>query len=182
MLQHSLDAIAEHYGERVAEVRAAMPAATLARVDAATWRDWLPLRCDLELCEAVERTLGPGSDRERARLTLCRALQGPLLGPFVAGVQLLFDLEPASMIRQVPRGWAAVYRGTGTPRYEVAGPSLRALSFCEAPRLMLEPLYLEAIVGALHSLYDLCDVEGHVCAEDVDRAAGRVRFWFRWSS
>lgn len=179
-LQHSLRAAERLAGPREAELIAAIPRPILRGIREAGWRDWIPLAWDVELCTIVEEVLGSGADRERARRALGASMESPLLRPFVTGVQVLFDLEPAALIRQVPRGWHALFRNAGVPRYEVEGASRRAICCTEVPGLMFDPLYIQSVVGALSSIYDLCGTEGEVVAEDVDAEAGEFSFRFRW--
>jgi hypothetical protein len=179
--RQSLRVIEELAGLAHREFLARLGTERLGQIRGAGHLDWLPIEIDLDLCRAVAEVLGPEVERERGRRCVRTLLDTPLLRPFIAGVDMLFGLEPAALIGQVPRGWHAVYREAGRVRYEVGVGLRRSLVFEEMPpNMVASGIYLEAIAGALHSLFDLCRVEGSVevvCA-DVDRS--RVEFEFCW--
>lgn len=158
-----------------------MRSETLARIHAASRIDWLPIEFDLEIAEAVAAVLGRTCDRERARQSVRMSLESPLLRPFIVGVQTIFGLEPASVIRQAPRGWLAVYRNAGALEYRIGQGAERVLVYSDIPeRVVASALYLDAIAGAFESLLDLCGVEGSVSVEAVDPQRRRAELRFSW--
>jgi hypothetical protein len=164
-----------------ARVFARVSAVTLARIREASAFDWLPLALDLELSAALEAELGPDSARACARTSVLETVRSPLLDPLLRGVQALFSLEPASLLRQAPRAWKTVYRDAGEVRYEIGEGAERVLRFSELPREVVgNRLYLESIAGAFESLYTLCKVEGSVEVVGVDVEGRRAELLFSW--
>lgn len=182
-VQHSLAVVATLAPDAQAHARvlARIDPHALTRVREASRVDWLPLAIDLELSAAVEAELGPGQDRERARLAVLESMRSPLLQPFVHGVQTIFSLEPAALLRQAPRAWQAVYRGAGQIRYAVGEGAERVLVFDGLPaEVVASPVYLEAIAGAFASVFTLCKVEGTAEVARVEVAQRRAELRFSW--
>lgn len=168
-------------GGEYARVLGCMRPGSLRRIRGAGSLDWLPLELDLELVEAVADVLGPEVDRERARLCVRACFDTPLLRPFVAGIELLFGLEPAALIGAVPRAWHVLYRDAGRIHYEIVPGLQRVLIYEQIPASVLtNHLYLEAIAGALESLFDVCKVDGSVELAEVDEHRGRAELHCYW--
>jgi len=189
LLQNSLAVLAElavaRYGQRAEEVQRAvfetLGSGRMRAIREAGPAQWLPLEYDLILAEAVEANLGPGADRERTFGCMQRSLHTTLLRPFVVGVEMVFGLEPASFLRQVPRGWHAVYREAGSMRYIVDGPSQRSLVLSGAPEALISsPIYGDSIAGALTAVLALAGVEGEVTAGERDLDTGTLVIRLRW--
>jgi hypothetical protein len=182
-LQHTLAAMASIAGDPCVEARmfARVSLATLARVRGASAFDWLPLALDLELSAALEAELGPDSARVCARASVLETLRSPLLDPLLRGVQALFSLEPASLLRQAPRAWKTVYRDAGEVHYEIGEGAERLLGFRQLPiEVVGNRFYLEAIAGAFESVYTLCRVVGEVEVVGVEAEERRADLRFSW--
>jgi hypothetical protein len=176
---HVLESIA---GFEHTRVLARLQPETLARLRSVTRLEWLPIEIDLELSRAVADVLGPDVDRERARLCVLHVFETPLLRPFLHGADMLFGFSPAGLIATIPRGWPAVYRDAGLPRYEVDGGLRRVLIYQDVPPVVIgSRLYLESLAGALESVFELCKVDGTVSLGPIDVAARRVELHFEWS-
>lgn len=184
-VQNSLAALAKLAPEREHEIYAKLDAidpAILAGVRRARARDWIPLAHDVQLSEVVEATLGPGSDRARARASLTLSLESStFLKPLVHGVELVFGLEPSALLRQTTRGWAALFLNAGSIRYVVAGPSERLIEYTEIPQVVVDSeVYLNSIAGALEALAGLAKVAATVEVRERDTAERRAVFRARW--
>ncbi|PRQ05511.1 hypothetical protein [Enhygromyxa salina] len=154
---------------------------SLARIREARRFEWLPVALDVELTEAVADEFGPAVAAARSRQSLGHSTRTTLLRPFIDGVIKLFGLDPSSMFRQVPLGWNAIYRNAGRMRYEVSAGSDRALIYEEVPVVILgSRVYLDAIAAALHSLFDLCKVDGEIEVAEIDPSRARVELRVTW--
>lgn len=179
----SLQVLETLTGERMAELLAALRPDTLVQIRSAGPLDWVDLELDIELSAAVVAVLGPSGNRARARLCIRHLLDQPLLRPFIRGAELLFGRTPGNMIATVPRGWPAVYRDAGRVRHEVVDGRRRRLIYEDVPAELLGAgSYLEAIAGALESLFDLCGVEGRVEIGHIDARRREAELMFEWDA
>ncbi len=180
-MQHSLAVIERIAGAATPRVFARIGPERLAQIRAAARLDWLPVELDVALAEAVAAELGPAADRERARRSITSSIESPFLRPFLVGVQTIFGLEPAALIRQAPRVWSAVYRDAGRLDYEIGEGAERILIYSEIPAsVVASAVYLDALAGASESLFDLCRSEGRVTVAAVDPQRRRAELRFSW--
>lgn len=180
-LEHSLRALEIVSGGEHERALGRMRPESLDQIRGAGRFDWIPIELDVEFSQAIADEFGPVIAAERPRLSMRRSLDTPLLRPFIEGVDRLFGLDPSNVFRQVPRGWFAIYRNAGRMRYEVGAGSQRTLIYEDVPTVIVDSrVYLDAIAAGLHSLLDLCKVEGSVEVVNIDAARARVEILVIW--
>jgi hypothetical protein len=157
--------------------------AAIEVIEAANRVDWLPLRLDIALTEAIHAEVGDDGTREHARLALKASLQSPLLRPFKLGAFAILRATPHSLLKLTTRGWPLVFKDTAEPAYaptEVPGArgGQFVLDQCP-PELVASPAWIIGTAGFLLGMLDEANANGRVDTH-IDAARGQVRYELAW--
>lgn len=166
-LKEDLDALAETLGaDQARRILATVPAATMAAIQSATRVDWLPIRADLELVEAIDAGSGRDGTRRWGRAALRRSMDRPLLKPLLDAAVRLFGLSPAGVFRMAPQGWKATFRGCGDVVVASSEPGRVRLELRGAPSALRHEAFLASIAGSFEAIFDLTKApDGRVAVE-----------------
>jgi hypothetical protein len=170
-------------GDTGAQIRALVRPGSLARIEAASRLDWLPVEMDVELTEALAAVLGPERSAEFWRRTLLDVASTPLLRPIVEGGVRLFGHTPEDLLRWFPKLWDSIYRGCGTLKVEERRAGLARMVVEDlAPVLGGSRAYLDGLCASFEAIFVFIRVRGEVRLEALDAEAGRAEFGFYWST
>jgi hypothetical protein len=160
-LQEDLLALAELGNEPATRILADLEPRTLRRIQEATRVDWLPIDLYLELVHAIEAVAGEQGLRRWARAAVRRSLETNLFRPLLETVARLFGLSPRALLRAVPQGWKATFRGCGalSVASSAAGMELRLAGL---PERLRERPFLLSLSGAFEAVLDAARVQGEV--------------------
>jgi len=156
------------------QVRASLSPATIQQIQQSGGTKWLPLALDIELAEAVSRSLGEGATRDWSRRSMIKGADGPLLRPIVQATIKVFGLQAAGLLRFAPRIWPSLFRNCGELVVTCSDQCLQ-LTLINAPEIIVRSRpFLLSLAGAFDGVITLCKGKGR--AEIASAGDGRVVF------
>jgi hypothetical protein len=171
-----LDELAERHS---VDLRAALSPEMLKRIKGAMRTDWLPIAYDVEMNEAVERSLGRELLCRWSRSTIESSLKGPMLSPLLDGAVALFGLTPNTLFKLLPRGWGSVYRGCGELKIEGRGNTQARIMWRGVPdEVRASEPYLYGVAATFSALLAVTNAEGDVVPTVVPGNA--IEFAAKW--
>lgn len=169
-------------GDLGAQIRAAVPPASLAQIVSTSRLDWLSADLDMDVTEAVTQVLGRERSAHFWRGSLLDAMDTPLLKPLIDGAIAIFGLSPGHLLKWAPRVWEAIYRNCGTMTVtSVSGTTAEIVLESIAPALRRSPDFIEALRASFETLFVLARTEGTVVIEEMDLGRARAVFGFSWT-
>jgi hypothetical protein len=163
------------------DVAARLQPSTVAAIDRARRRAWVPMALDLELAEAVARVF-PDDDARRAfwRRTRSAAYRDWLFGP-LAGAAFRALVKPPTLVRFAPRIWVRVFKNAGRLDVEQQGRAGAVLALRDAaPAMIGSPVYLAAVAASIEGGLEATGAEGGVVIADVDVEGRKATFRATW--
>lgn len=127
--------------------------------------DWVPLAWDVECTRVVVEFGGPAAIRALNKRSMLLSLEGPLVGPFLRTSVSLFGLSPRTLIRFLPRVWAAASKDLGQVEVPRLGEDGGCVAICGVPPdASNEPLWLEGFCGILEGILEATQCAGTVAS------------------
>lgn len=160
-----------------AEIRARL-GDTVALIEGAPSSSWFPIELDVEVAEIIGKTCGIDGLRRWARRGLERGFGAPCLKGIVRGAVGMFGLEPANVLRFVPRGIENIYRNCGSWEAVSTDEGFVDLRWDDAPSVVARSaMCTESFAGALEAVLDALDRTGTVTlGEDGDTLVFEMRW------
>jgi hypothetical protein len=162
-------------------VLARVPEPTRRAVADATSIDWLPIRLNLELADAVHDALG--APRYHRFFLECQltAFSGPLLKLVVeAGLRVL-RLDAPAFVGWIGKGWNLVFRECGTWVTEAALPGEAQLRLERLPaECARHAVWLRGVGHALDALWPLAGTTGAFTLVGHDPDACTATYRLAW--
>jgi len=162
--------------ERVGQLAA--PA--VAAIVQAGATQWVSMSLDVDLNVAVYEVAGMTGSTMINREALRQAFESPLLKHVTEGAIRLFGLTPASLLRVMPRSFAASTKHAGFLRAESTGPNGCSVIHSDLPDLYAaNDVYLFGMVGFSLGVLDFFRLQGDARLERIH--AREVRCHVQWS-
>ncbi len=163
-------------------LRAAIPPAALTAIETSTTVGWLPAQVNLEVTEAVARTLGPQAADRYFRELLLAGFEGPVLGALVRSVIALSGHNPTVGFTWVPKGFNVIFRDCGHWSTPESGPGRSVIEGAGLPAFLAQSrLWLESVASSLAAVFDVMKIpRGSVLVDRADPEQGLVRYLARW--
>ncbi len=168
-VQGTLQTLARRAPDELERVLARLDPLVHAGLCEALKGSYVPAAWDVALVEAMHAELGAAGTRAILRGMMNASLAGPLLGGLLRTAQTLFGRSPGGLLRWAGHAYAHVTRQCGTVTVEREAPEEVRLVLDGMPASLASPRYLDAIVGAIEAIFDLCRVEGSVAVLDARR-------------
>jgi hypothetical protein len=151
-----------------------------ATIEARLPVEWIPIEADVELIEALGRLLAPAPVAALVEERQRREMGSALFKSFVATLGTLFGLTPATMARQIPKGWGQVFQDCGCVQVRALAERGAELAVVGLPAVCLDSAaWLDAIPVGMTMLYELVGARGTVTRAPVG-ADGAVTLRFAW--
>jgi hypothetical protein len=162
------------------EVHAALLAALTdgARLQTMQPIEWLPIAVDVELVERLDQALPPGVLDELLRARQRDELGSALFRSFVSTVGNLLGFTPATLVRQLDKGWHQIFRDCGAievGRIEARTATARVVGL--PPACLASRPWLAAIPLGMESVLALTKARGKVTGTLEHEA---VELTFAW--
>lgn len=163
-----------------AAVRARIPPASLAAIEACAPLDWVSVEHEHWITTATFQHFGADAVGFFRDLVARRLVDAPLLRPLMQQARRLFGIDPGTYLRVSPRAFGLMFRDYGTLAMVERGPhhAILELSGCH-PAVFEYTGYVPSWTGAFAATLDFAMTTGTVIHE-IDRAAARVRYTVRW--
>ncbi|MCR9159415.1 MAG: hypothetical protein ACE37F_23085 [Nannocystaceae bacterium] len=162
--------------ELQARIRARL-ADTVGLIEDAPSSSWLPIEVDAEVAETVGALAGVEGARRWGRRGLQRSFGAPFLQSIVRGAVGVFGLDPAKIVRFVPRGVSNIYRNCGTWEAIAADGGFVDLRWSDPPASFASKVCKESFAGALEAIFEALDRSGTVT---LRRDGDALVFELRW--
>jgi hypothetical protein len=149
-----------------------------ARIADALPVEWLPIEIDIEVMEALSQALTPAQIEELVVERQRREMGSALFKTFVVTTGKLLGFTPATMVRQLPKGWRQVMQDCG--EIEISAIEARAATAWIRglpPACLASAAWIGALRPGLGMLFELVSSRGEV---DVSIHGGDVRVHFTW--
>lgn len=162
---------------------ARLPSELLREVDQASGLDWLPVEHDVVMARILYEAMGADEADRYYRDQGLASLQGPLLETMLRIATEVLGLDPARLVRWVPKGLLMLYRGVGTWSVGELGSSRDRIRLDASglPAVCVEdPAWLRAVSHALSALLVVAERSGRVELLPRDRASRDASFEFSW--
>jgi hypothetical protein len=142
---------------------------------------WLPIEVNVELTNATSSELGQEGAHAFYRRMVLTEYKTNTFKSFLATVNRLLGLSPATYVKMAPRGWELVFKKCGRFRsLDGDGHSAR-LEYSKIPRAcMRSQLWIESVRSSFSTAFDISNVDGEIIWDDLDFVALRAVFLFRW--
>jgi hypothetical protein len=155
---------AGHLKENVAALRGLGPElearirarqrASIDAIERAGRMEWLPVRLDAELMEAIAAEGGLRAVHKLNSEAITKTIEGPLLRPLVEGAIKLFGVTPSSLVRWTRHAYLQIYRDCGDV---LVNEDRTLVSVTGLPaHLRASQPWLEGIAGALDGTVRVC--------------------------
>ncbi len=177
-----LELIDRQDAETRQRLRAAMLAAALTAIETSTTVGWLPAQVNLEVTEAVARTLGAQAADRFFRDLLLAGFEGPVLGALVKSVIALSGHNPTVGFNWVPKGFNVIFRDCGHWSTPESGAARSVVEGAGVPAFLAQSrLWLESVASSLAAVFDVMRVpRGTVVVDRAEPQQGLVRYLARW--
>lgn len=168
---------------RAHDIRRATGDLVVARVEAASGMDWLPVDFDVALANGLHAVLGAAAHAAFNEAMMAEAFRGPLLGTLVQTAFLVIGDDPARWARWIPKGWSLAFQGCGEWRVEPRTPFELALTLERmAPVCAGDAVWPVSVGTSLGALMHAARVTGSIALERIDREAAAAVYAVRWRS
>jgi hypothetical protein len=140
--------------------------------------EWLPVELDVEIVEAVTRLLSPQQMDALVAERQRQEMGSALFKTFVAMAEKLFGLTPATMIRNLGRGWNQVFSDCG--EIEVLKSEARSavvLIHALPEACLASAAWIGALPAGMRVLFELVNTTGEVA---VARRVADIELRFSW--
>lgn len=175
---------AGHLKENVAALRSlgaefesrirARQLANIQIIDRAARMEWLPVRLDAELMEAIAAEGGLPAVHKLNSQAITKTIEGPLLRPLVEGAIKLFGFAPSALVRWTRHAYLQIYRDCGDV---VVNEERTLVSVFGLPSyLRASAPWLEGVAGALDGTVRVCRGDPKVTYTASDSDDTRVDF------
>jgi hypothetical protein len=155
----------------------------LARVDAASSLEWLPVSVNLELTDAVFRGLGDEQADLFFQNWLKRQMSAPAFAGLVRTALALFRFDTAAIAKWIPKAFDLMYRDYGEFVIEpVSSLEVKVMLTALPSELAAHENWQRSVASGMHALYFLTGVKG---TTELSRASPReptLRVDLRWTS
>ncbi len=164
-----------------AAITGAMRASDLELVRESGPTGWLPAEVNASATEVVWSALGPRA-REAFFLRLGVAdCDSSMLQSTVNGAVRLFGVEPARVLRWMPRAWTQIYRDSTQITVADAGVSSVRITFDALPPCLVRAAgWPGSVACSLGALFNVIGRVGAVAVEGVEPKARRMTLRARW--
>jgi hypothetical protein len=161
----------------------ASAAAAIGLIERSTRVDWLPMTALVQLIDATLTVLGPTNAAAHWRRSTLRALEIPLIKPFLAGVLSVFNPSPATAMPLYPKLYSLLYRHAGALKVEVVEPGLLTITHTEVPSIMLaSPAWIASIAASYEATLEFLRAKAPLVGFTVDDSTARCTFTLRWTA
>lgn len=154
----------------------------IARVEAASRVDWIPLATQLAILSAFREALGARGYDELCVAHFAASLEQPFVKGLFDTTVRLFGLGPAPIYKAFGRAWSGISRHAGVMRVEEVSDTALVVRFDELP--MDEPeldLFVFGFRATFQGVIEVAGVRGDVADPIFDRATASATYRARWS-
>jgi hypothetical protein len=171
----------ERVPEGAPSLTAALGGGTRTVLEATDPSGWLPMEIDIEVIEAVTRRFGPDAAASVIEARQREEMASALFAGFVKTVLHVFAASPASLVKQIPAGWARLFRNAGWVEIVSLGRSDAVIRMHRLPAMCIaSSASMAALSVGLRSLYEIVGATGTVECWIEDATEGTVLVTFRW--
>lgn len=168
---------------RAHDIRRATGDLVVARIEAASGMDWLPVEHDVALANGLHAVLGAAGHAAFNEAMMAESYRGPLLGTLVQTAFLVIGNDPARWARWIPKGWSLAFRDCGEWRVEPRTPFELALTLSGmAPACARDAVWPGSVGSSLGALMHVAGVDGSIALERIDPEARTAVYAARWRS
>jgi hypothetical protein len=128
--------------------------ANIGLIERAARMEWLDVRLDAELMEAIALEAGLAAVRRLNSDAITKTMEGPLLRPLVDGALKLFGFTPSSLVRWAGHAYQQIYRDCGAVEVSEDRCLLRVTGL--PPALRRSAPWLEGLAGAIEGTIRVC--------------------------
>lgn len=159
------------------EVVARIPEASLDAIVNTGRTGWIPIEHDHHLPDALVAVLGNKATAALVAEAVLQHTEAPILKTMISGAIRLFGLNPASLVKVLPRAWSLVYRDFFTLEVvdrEDTSASLKLIDI--HPEVFRYPNYFVTWDGIFDGIFALTKADGmHRLALDEETRSGTWR-------
>ena len=160
----------------------ASAAAAVALIERSTRVDWLPMTALVEVLDATLAVLGPADAAAHWRRSTLRALEIPLVKPFLAGVLSVFNPSPATAMPMYPKLFSLLYRNVGAIAVDVIEPGLLTITHTALPSIVLaSSAWANSMAASYDATLQFLRAQSPRVSFTVDAATARCSFMLRWT-
>jgi hypothetical protein len=164
-----------------AAVWASLTPTARATLETAAPVSFIDVGIDREVIEAADRAAGRATLLALVEERQRQEMGSALFKSFVVMMSRLMGVSPATMVRNVPRGWPQLFRACGEFAVATLEADRAVLDYVDIPPVVLEcPAWMACLPVGLRTLYELVGVEGAVTWLGIDATRRRAQCEFRW--
>lgn len=155
----------------------------IERIEAASNLEWLPVSVNLELTDAVFRTLGDEQADAFYQNWLKRQMSAPAFAGLVRTALSLFRFDTSAIAKWIPKAFDLMYRDYGSFTIEQLAPQhLNVVLSAMPPELSSHKNWQRSVSSGLHALFFLTGVKGTTELTDASGLHHRMQVDLRWTS
>lgn len=155
----------------------------LERIETANNLEWLPVSLNLQLTDAVFRSLGDEQADAFFQNWLKRQMSAPAFAGLVRTALSLFRFDTTSVAKWIPKAFDLMYRDYGQLRIEPVSPlHLQVVLAAMPAELSSHENWQRSVSSGLHALFFLTGVKGTTELTYADRAQRLMQVDLRWTS
>ena len=183
---------ARHMKSRLEEIRklpprdaervlARVPAESQQRIADAASIEWLDMRIDLEVTNAIRAGLGEAAFHRFFREAQAEAFSGPLLRVMVDAALRVFRMDAAAFTGWLGRGWSLVFRNCGSWRTEgVGADEARVRILGLPPECASDEVWLASVADSIAAFFLVARTPGECLLAASDPAQGTASYHLSW--
>jgi hypothetical protein len=144
--------------------------------------EWLPIRANLDLTEAVYKKLGEEQADVFYQNWLKRQMSAPAFAGLVRTALALFRFDTVALAKWIPKAFDIMYRDYGSFVIQEDGPEQLQVELRDMPAELLDHrAWHRSVANGMHAVFFLTGVKGTSDLVPADPRERCLRVALRWS-